>query len=152
MTEAIRPGDDMIQYDTQSRPVPVSGLRGTAVLCITEDTAWVDAWLRPALQTAGARVEVVPVEEASLTAPHGCRLVLLDLGAQEERGFGYCARLRQATHLPLMLVLHGTARDSAVSGYEAGADACVSLPCDPRELLARAGALVRRHDTWPEAA
>jgi DNA-binding response OmpR family regulator len=43
-----------------------------------------------------------------------------------------------------MVVLHGAARSEVLRSYQSGADAYITSPFDPRELIARMGALVRR--------
>jgi DNA-binding response OmpR family regulator len=76
------------------------------------------------------------------TAPD---LVVLDLMLPGEDGLSICRRLRsRATALPiLMLTAKGDAVDRVI-GLEIGADDYLAKPFDPRELLARVRALLRR--------
>src|SRR5262249_25651120 len=71
-------------------------------------------------------------------------LVILDLGLPGEDGFAICRRLRPAYTNPVLIL---TARDNDIDhvlGLELGADDYVIKPVEPRVLLARIGALLRR--------
>lgn len=71
-------------------------------------------------------------------------LVILDLGLPGEDGFSICRQLRTSHSIPVLIL---TARDSDIDhvlGLELGADDYVVKPVEPRVLLARIGALLRR--------
>jgi DNA-binding response OmpR family regulator len=71
-------------------------------------------------------------------------LVILDLGLPGEDGFTVCRQLRSSYTNPILIL---TARDSDIDhvlGLELGADDYVVKPVEPRVLLARIGALLRR--------
>jgi two-component system OmpR family response regulator len=71
-------------------------------------------------------------------------LIILDLGLPGEDGFSVCRQLR-LMYTNHILIL--TARDSDIDhvlGLELGADDYVIKPVEPRVLLARIGALLRR--------
>jgi DNA-binding response OmpR family regulator len=71
-------------------------------------------------------------------------LVILDLGLPGEDGLSICKRLRPAYTAPILIL---TARDNDIDhvlGLELGADDYVIKPVEPRVLLARVGALLRR--------
>ena len=74
-------------------------------------------------------------------------LVILDLGLPGEDGFTICRQLRHHYTNPILIL---TARDSDIDhvlGLELGADDYVVKPVEPRVLLARIGALLRRSRT-----
>jgi two-component system, OmpR family, alkaline phosphatase synthesis response regulator PhoP len=75
-------------------------------------------------------------------------LVILDLMLPEMDGMEVCRKLRlEQIAVPIILL---TARDDEldlVLGLELGADDYVTKPFSPRELLARARAVLRRFDT-----
>jgi two-component system, OmpR family, alkaline phosphatase synthesis response regulator PhoP len=75
-------------------------------------------------------------------------LVVLDLMLPEMDGMEVCRKLRfDKVDVPIILL---TARDDEldlVLGLELGADDYVTKPFSPRELLARARAVLRRFDT-----
>jgi two-component system OmpR family response regulator len=71
-------------------------------------------------------------------------LIILDLGLPGEDGFSVCRQLRLMYTNPILIL---TARDSDIDhvlGLELGADDYVIKPVEPRVLLARIGALLRR--------
>lgn len=74
-------------------------------------------------------------------------LVVLDLMLPEVDGFEVCRRLRQGGNdLPIIML---TARDDDVDkivGLELGADDYVTKPFNPRELVARVRAVLRRFE------
>ena len=77
-------------------------------------------------------------------------LVVLDLMLPELDGFEVCRRLRADDNPVLILML--TARDDDVDkivGLEIGADDYMTKPFNPRELVARVKALLRRQSRAP---
>ncbi len=71
-------------------------------------------------------------------------LVVLDLMLPGEDGLSLCRRLRAASDLPvIMLTAMGEETDRIV-GLEMGADDYLAKPFNPRELLARIKAVLRR--------
>jgi two-component system OmpR family response regulator len=71
-------------------------------------------------------------------------LVVLDLMLPGEDGLALCRRLRQTSELPvIMLTALGDDADRIV-GLEMGADDYLAKPFNPRELLARIRAVLRR--------
>ncbi len=72
-------------------------------------------------------------------------VVVLDVMLPGEDGFALLPRLRSGSDVPvLMLTARGDDSDRIV-GLELGADDYLSKPFNPRELVARLRALVRRH-------
>jgi two-component system phosphate regulon response regulator OmpR len=70
--------------------------------------------------------------------------LILDVMLPDIDGFEVCRRVRAQSDIPiLMLTARGDAMDRVV-GLEIGADDYLPKPFDPRELLARLGAVLRR--------
>jgi len=70
--------------------------------------------------------------------------MILDVMLPDMDGFEVCRQVRARSDLPiLMLTARGDATDRVV-GLEIGADDYLPKPFDPRELLARLGAILRR--------
>lgn len=71
-------------------------------------------------------------------------LVILDLMLPGEDGLTLCRELRGRSHIPVvMLTILGEETDR-ILGLEMGADDYVAKPFNPRELLARVKAVLRR--------
>jgi DNA-binding response OmpR family regulator len=71
-------------------------------------------------------------------------LVVLDIGLPGIDGFEVCRRIRSRSQVPILML---TARDEEpdrIAGFELGADDYVLKPFSPRELVARANAILRR--------
>ncbi|MFO0996233.1 MAG: response regulator transcription factor [Alphaproteobacteria bacterium] len=75
---------------------------------------------------------------------HGVDAVILDVMLPDLDGFEVCRRLRAVSDVPiLMLTARGDDTDRIV-GLEIGADDYLPKPFNPRELLARLRAILRR--------
>jgi two-component system phosphate regulon response regulator OmpR len=93
-------------------------------------------------------VELVHVEHGdagvAALATRTFDVVLLDVMLPGANGFDVCARMRAAYDVPiLMLTARGDDADR-IAGLETGADDYVPKPFNPRELLARIRAVLRR--------
>jgi two-component system OmpR family response regulator len=72
-------------------------------------------------------------------------LVILDIMVPDESGLSICGRLRNLAPAPGLMVVSAFAEESdIVVGLEIGADDYLAKPYRPRELLARARAVLRR--------
>ena len=75
---------------------------------------------------------------------HSFDALILDVMLPDDDGFAVCRRVRATSHMPiLMLTARGDEMDRIV-GLELGADDYLPKPFNPRELLARLRALLRR--------
>jgi two-component system OmpR family response regulator len=84
-----------------------------------------------------------------LLKAHAFDLVVLDIMMPSEDGLSFCRSLRETSQVPVLFL---TARGSDVDrivGIELGADDYVVKPFNPRELLARIGAILRRARALP---
>ena len=80
----------------------------------------------------------------------GVDLVVLDVMMPDLDGFEVCRRLRSFSKVPvIMLTARGDELDRIV-GLEIGADDYLPKPFNPRELLARIQAVLRRTEASPE--
>ncbi len=71
-------------------------------------------------------------------------LVVLDIMLQGEDGFSLCRRLREGSKVPVIMLTAMADHTDRIVGLEVGADDYVVKPFDPRELLARVKAVLRR--------
>jgi two-component system OmpR family response regulator len=75
----------------------------------------------------------------------GVDLVILDVMLPGEDGLAICRRLAGAEAGPPMIMLSAMGEDTdRIVGLELGADDYLAKPCNPRELLARVRAVLRR--------
>lgn len=73
-------------------------------------------------------------------------LVVLDLMLPGEDGLSLCRRLRADSHLPIIMLTAVSEETDRIVGLEMGADDYLVKPFNPRELLARIKAVLRRSD------
>lgn len=71
-------------------------------------------------------------------------VVVLDVMLPGEDGFSLCRRLRLENSVPVILLTAINEAADRIAGLELGADDYVAKPFDPRELLARIRAVLRR--------
>ncbi len=76
-------------------------------------------------------------------------LVVLDIMMPGEDGLSLCRHLRQTTEIPVILLTALAEDTDRVVGLEIGADDYVTKPFNPRELLARIRAVLRRAQAVP---
>ena len=71
-------------------------------------------------------------------------LIVLDVNLPKLDGFAVCQRIRQEADTPILLLTVRGEEDDIVHGLELGADDYVTKPFSPRQLVARAHAVLRR--------
>ncbi|MEN0651765.1 response regulator [Hyphobacterium sp. WM6] len=71
-------------------------------------------------------------------------LIVLDLMMAGEDGLKYCRRLRQHSHIPIIMLTALAEDIDRIVGLEVGADDYLPKPFNPRELIARIRAVMRR--------
>jgi two-component system response regulator RstA len=100
--------------------------------------------LRVSLEThGGAAVERIRNEQPDL--------VVLDLMLPGEDGLSICRRVRPVYSGPIIMLTARTDDLDQVLGLEMGADDYIGKPVQPRVLLARIRAMLRRVDNTPVA-
>ena len=129
----------------------IKAMSGETVL-IVEDEVNIVELVRMYLEKEGFQVEVArngarALEMVDRRPP---ALMVLDLMLPEVDGWEVCRRIRARSELPIIML---TARDSDVDkivGLELGADDYLTKPFNPRELVARVKAILRRAHWSPQ--
>jgi len=81
-----------------------------------------------------------------LARSHAPDLIILDLMLPEVSGWDVCRELRRKSDVPIIML---TARDDTtdkIIGLELGADDYVTKPFDPKEVISRVRAVLRRSE------
>lgn len=78
-------------------------------------------------------------------------LIILDIMLPEGGGLDLCRELRRSSAVPIILTAMGDETDRII-GLESGADDYLPKPFNPRELLARVKAVLRRAPVKPSNA
>ena len=129
------------------------GRVGTAKVLVVEDTAEIRYVIELALADAlfDVRVAEDGHQALKLMREWGPELVVLDLNIPGPDGLEVCRQLRQfSAAYVLMLTARADEVDKLV-GLSAGADDYLTKPFSPRELVARAQAMMRRPRSLPTA-
>jgi DNA-binding response OmpR family regulator len=115
-------------------------------ILIIEDDRRLAEMVQNYLGEAGFRASVAPSGGAgiALQGRESFDALILDLMLPDMDGLEVCRRIRKESAIPiLMLTARGDTMDRVV-GLEMGADDYLPKPFEPRELLARLRALLRR--------
>lgn len=115
-------------------------------LLIVDDEPSIRDPLAEYLEGNGYQVTTADRAEAArqIIAEGGIDLVLLDIMMPGEDGLSLCRDLRATGTLPVILVTAKAEDTDSIIGLEVGADDYVTKPFNPRELLARIKAVLRR--------
>ncbi|MFA5843455.1 MAG: response regulator transcription factor [Coriobacteriia bacterium] len=121
---------------------------------VVEDERAIREAVEAYLEREGFWVSAVGDGQAALdaVAAHGYDLVVLDLNLPKVPGEEVCRRLRDASDVPIIMLTAKGSEEERVAGLDLGADDYLVKPFSPRELVARARALLRRAhaDTEPQ--
>ena len=115
-------------------------------ILLIEDDPGLAEMVKSYLGGAGFRVSVAERGETgiAMSAREPFDTIILDLMLPDMDGLEVCRRIRARAQTPiLMLTARGDAMDRVV-GLELGADDYLPKPFEPRELLARLRAILRR--------
>ncbi len=80
---------------------------------------------------------------------NGVDLVVLDVMMPGEDGLSLCRELRSTTDVPVIMLTAMAEDTDRIVGLEIGADDYLTKPFNPRELLARIKAVLRRVQSLP---
>lgn len=117
------------------------------LILLVDDEPSIVELARMSLEPEGFRIESASDGEAALdqVARQQPALIILDVMLPKLDGFEVCRRLRAAQNTTAILML--TARDEDIDkilGLELGADDYLTKPFNPRELVPRVKAILRR--------
>jgi DNA-binding response OmpR family regulator len=120
-------------------------MAGETIL-VVEDEQAIASFVAAYPRKDGFAVRVTASGREALTLVHSedPSLVILDLMLPDLDGMEVCRRIRESSTLPVLML---TARDDdldKIAGLEAGADDYLTKPFNPRELVARVRAILRR--------
>lgn len=120
-------------------------------ILITDDDRQIRTGLAKFLSVNGFRVTAAADGVDMLQAMENSRfdLVVLDIMMPGENGLALCSRIRGTSKIPVVLLTALSAETDRVVGLELGADDYICKPFNPRELLARIRAVLRRTGEQP---
>ena len=115
-------------------------------LLIIDDEPSIIELARLYLEREGFGVEGVTTGQAGLDAFQSgiWDLVILDLMLPDTDGFEVCRRIRAVSSVPVLMLTARKEDVDKIVGLELGADDYLTKPFNPRELVARVKAVLRR--------
>lgn len=121
---------------------------------IVEDEPGIADGVQYALETEGFEAvwKSSGGEGLALLGAEHFDLVILDVGLPDMSGFDVLRRLRAKRSTPVLFLTARAEESDRVLGLELGGDDYLAKPFSPRELTARARAILRRTGSGPAAA
>jgi Response regulators consisting of a CheY-like receiver domain and a winged-helix DNA-binding domain len=115
-------------------------------ILVVEDDREISALVARYLRSNDCRVTVAGNGRDVDRVMNGSRidLIVLDLMLPGEDGLSLCKRLRTHSQVPIIMLTAKGEEVDRIVGLEMGADDYLSKPFNPRELLARVRAVLRR--------
>jgi len=116
-------------------------------ILVVDDDPGLRELLQEYLGSQGYGVEAVADGQAMelYLQQYGASLVILDLMLPGEDGLSLARKLRARGNLPIIMLSARGEDVDRIIGLEVGADDYLAKPFNPRELLARIRAVLRRH-------
>jgi two-component system OmpR family response regulator len=126
----------------------------TPHLLLVEDDREISTLLERFLRENELDVSIAPDGRAMdrVLATNRIDLVVLDVMLPGEDGLSLCRRLRATSSLPIIMLTAKSDEIDRIIGLEMGADDYLAKPFNPRELLARVKAVLRRGSRLAEPA
>jgi len=129
----------------------MTNLSGNKILIVDDEKQIIEI-VKAYLEREGYRTLVAYDGRTALTLARKehPNLIILDLMLPEITGWDVCRTLRAESDVPIIML---TARDDTtdkIVGLELGADDYVSKPFDPKELVSRVKAVLRRYSAKPK--
>ena len=125
-----------------------------ATAIVVDDEGQIRKLLRVVLEESGYHVVEAETGKSGLVeiAARQPDVVLLDLGLPDMDGVAVLKRLREWSHVPVLILSVRETAEQKVAALDAGADDYVTKPFDATELLARLRAIQRRAPEGDENA
>jgi DNA-binding response OmpR family regulator len=123
------------------------------VLIVDDDRVLADV-LAFTMRRAGFEVVQAADGEAALQrwTEEQPDLIVLDVNLPKLDGFAVCRHIREQADTPILMLTVRGEEDDIVHGLELGADDYITKPFSPRQLVARAQAVLRRASKMPAPA
>ena len=115
-------------------------------LLVVDDDERLRALLQKYLSSNGFRVSAAgnAADARSLMKSMAFDLLVLDVMMPGESGFDLAAGVRSSSDIPILMLTAKSEAEDRINGLERGADDYLTKPFEPRELLLRISALLRR--------
>ena len=125
-----------------------------AHILVVDDDTRIRSLLSQFLQKNGFRVSVAATADEARRKLAGLDfdLLIVDVMMPGETGISLTRSLRETKDVPILMLTALAETDARINGLEAGADDYLPKPFDPRELLLRINAILRRGNQTSQPA
>jgi two-component system catabolic regulation response regulator CreB len=117
-----------------------------AKILLVEDESSIADNVRVALRQEGLALDHAKTagEGLRLSRAGQYALIILDIGLPDRSGFDLCKQIREDSQTPILFLTARSDEVDKIVGFELGADDYLTKPFSPRELGARARAIIKR--------
>jgi two-component system, OmpR family, response regulator len=121
-------------------------LQSSPIILLVDDDTQILELVARFLRTNGFTVHTAREGRGmqSVLAERGADLIILDLMLPGRNGLELCRELRKTSNVPVVMLTAKGEEVDRIIGLEVGADDYLPKPFNPRELLARVNAVLRR--------
>jgi two-component system, OmpR family, response regulator len=139
-------------FEIPSELLYIRGMDSSPHILVVDDHQEIRDLLAKFLDKHGLRVTTAADGNAMRKVLEVSRidLIVLDLMLPGEDGLTLCRQLRSRSSIPVVMLTAIGEETDRIIGLEIGADDYVSKPFNPRELLARIKAVLRRANSLPD--
>ncbi len=118
----------------------------TPSILLIDDDIQLDALLEELFASKGYNIDsVYDGEKGAVRAVEGkYDLIILDVMLPKKDGFEVLREIRQSSEIPVVMLTAKGEDADRIAGFESGADDYLAKPFNPRELLLRVQAILRR--------
>lgn len=118
-------------------------------ILVVDDEAHIIELVRLYLEREGYEVDEASNGTDAVSKQHAGNpdLILLDLMLPDIDGYEVCRRIRTQSNTPILMLTARKEDIDKIVGLELGADDYLTKPFNPRELVARVRAILRRYQT-----
>ena len=118
-------------------------------ILVVDDEPNIIALAKLYLERDGYQVEEARNGQEALSKQSAANpdLIILDLMLPDIDGFEVCRQIRRKSNVPIMMLTARKEDVDKIVGLEMGADDYLTKPFNPRELVARVKAIMRRFQT-----
>lgn len=124
----------------------LTGMNAQATVLVIDDDTVLLGLLRQSLEKAGLAVQTAPNGLAGLQLAYEVHpdLVILDVMMPRMDGWEVCARLREVSQVPIIMLTAKDQESDKLRGFKLGIDDYVTKPFSFAELTARVQAVLHR--------
>lgn len=122
-------------------------MKEPAHILVVDDDKEIRELLEKYLTKSGYQVSVAEdgtAMHAHLKSKGYPTLILLDVMLPGDDGFALCQQVRKDSHVPIIMLTAVSDETDQIIGLELGADDYIAKPFNPRQLVARIKAVLRR--------